>query len=55
MCLSSSSENASKVLLVLDGLDKADPEILTLFRTLVQKGQLPGCFIVLTSRHEAES
>ena len=55
MCLSSSSENPSKMLLVLDELDEADPEILTLFRTLVQKEQLPGCFIVLTSRHEAGS
>jgi len=55
MCLSSSSENPSRVLLVLDGLDEADPENLSLFRTLVQKEQLPGCFIVLTSRHEAGS
>ena len=48
-------ENPSKVLLVLDGLDEADPEKLTLFRTLVQKEKLPGSFIVLTSRHEAGS
>ena len=48
-------ENPSKVLLVLDGLDEADPEKLTLFRTLVQKEELPGCFIVLTSRHEVGS
>ena len=48
-------ENPSKVLLVLDGLDEADPEKLTLFRKLVQKEKLPGCFIVLTSRHEAGS
>ena len=47
--------NPSKVLLVLDGLDEADPEKLTLFRKLVQKEMLPGCFIVLTSRHEAGS
>ena len=48
-------ENPFKVLLVLDGLDEADPEKLTLFRKLVQKENLPGCFIVLTSRHEARS
>ena len=48
-------ENPSKVLLVLDGLDEADPEKLTLFRKLVQKEMLPGCFIVLTSRQEAGS
>ena len=46
-------ENPSKVLLVLDGLDEADPDKLTLFRKLIQKEMLPGCFIVLTSRHEA--
>ena len=48
-------ENPSKVLLVLDGLDEADPEKLKLFRKLIQKELLPGCFIVLTSRHEAGS
>ena len=48
-------ENPSKVLLVLDGLDEANPEKLRLFRKLVQKEKLPGCFIVLTSRHEAGS
>ena len=48
-------ENPSKVLLVLDGLDEADPEKLTVFRKLVQKEKLPGCFIVLASRHEAGS
>ena len=48
-------ENPSKVLLVLDGLDEADPEKLELFRKLIQKELLPGCFIVLTSRHEAGS
>ena len=48
-------ENPSKVLLVLDGLDEADPENLKLFRKLIQKELLPGCFIVLTSRHEAGS
>ena len=48
-------ENPSKVLLVLDGLDEADPEKLKLFRKLIQRELLPGCFIVLTSRHEAGS
>ena len=48
-------ENPSKLLLVLDGLDEADPEKLALFRKLVQKEMLPGCFIVVTSRHEAGS
>ena len=48
-------ENPSKVLLVLDGLDEADLEKLKLFRKLIQRELLPGCFIVLTSRHEAGS
>ena len=45
-------KNPSKVLLVLDGLDEADPEKLKLFRKLIQRELLPGCYIVLTSRHE---
>ncbi|XP_067050478.1 NLR family CARD domain-containing protein 3-like isoform X2 [Acropora muricata] len=45
-------ENPCKVLLVLDGLDEADPEKLKLFRKLIQREVLPGCYIVLTSRHE---
>ncbi|XP_015757684.1 PREDICTED: uncharacterized protein LOC107337083 isoform X2 [Acropora digitifera] len=48
-------ENPSKVLLVLDGLDEADSETLALFGRLVQKEKLPGCFIVLTTRHEVGS
>ncbi|XP_044178511.1 protein NLRC3-like isoform X2 [Acropora millepora] len=48
-------ENPSKVLLVLDGLDEADQEKLNLFRKLIQGKLLPGCFVVLTSRHEAGS
>ena len=48
-------ENPSKVLLVLDGLDEADPVKLKLVLKLVQRELLPGCCIVLTSRHEAES
>ena len=48
-------ENPSKVLLVLDGLDEADPVKLKLILKLIQRELLPGCFIVLTSRHEAGS
>ncbi|XP_068700007.1 uncharacterized protein [Montipora foliosa] len=46
-------ENPSKVLLVLDGLDEADPQKLAVYLSLIQRKQLPGCHIVLTSRHEA--
>ena len=45
-------ENPSKVLLLLDGLDEADPQKLEMFLKLIQRKQLPGCYIVLTSRHE---
>ena len=48
-------QNPSKVLLVLDGLDEADPQKLEMYLKLIQKKQLPGCYIVLTSRHEAGS
>ena len=48
-------ENPSKVLLVLDGLDEADPETRKLVLKLIQRELLPGCCIVLTSRHEAGS
>ena len=46
-------ENPSKVMLVLDGLDEAGPQKLDMFLKLIQRKQLPGCYIVLTSRHEA--
>ena len=46
-------ENQSKVLLVLDGLDEADPSELAMFFKLVERKELPGCHIVFTSRHEA--
>ena len=46
-------ENPSKVLLVLDGLDEADPQKMSLCFSLIQRQLLPGCHIVLTSRHEA--
>ena len=45
-------ENPSKVLLVLDGLDEVDPQKLEMYLKLIQKKQLPGCYIVLTSRHK---
>ena len=45
-------ENPSKVLLVLDGLDEADPQNLEMFLKLIQRKQLSGCYVVLTSRHE---
>ena len=46
-------ENPAKVLLVLDGLDEADEQTLEMCLKLIQRKQLPGCYIVLTSRHEA--
>ena len=46
-------ENPSKVLLVLDGLDEADPKKLAVYFSLIQGKLLPDCHIVLTSRHEA--
>ena len=48
-------ENPSKVLLVLDGLDEADPQKLEIYLKLIRRKQLPGCYIVLTSRHEGGS
>ena len=49
------TENPSKVLLVLDGLDEADPQKLEICLKLIQKEELPGCYIVVTSRHEGGS
>ena len=46
-------EDPSKVMLVLDGLDEADPQTLEMCLKLIQRKELPGCYIVLTSRHEA--
>ena len=46
-------ENQSKVLLVLDGLDEADTTNLKVFSNLIESKELSGCYIVLTSRHEA--
>ena len=47
--------NPSKVLFLLDGLDDADPQNLEMVLKLIQRKQLPGCYIVLLSRHEAGS
>ena len=47
-------ENPSNVLLVLDGLDEADPQKLAVYFDLVQGKLLHGCQIVLTSRYEAQ-
>ncbi|XP_067041886.1 NLR family CARD domain-containing protein 3-like [Acropora muricata] len=46
-------ENPSKLLIVLDGLDEADPQTLEMCLKLIQREQLRGCYIVVTSRHEA--
>ena len=46
-------ENQSKVLLVLDGLDEADPSNLKMLYNLIAGKELSGCYIVFTSRHEA--
>ena len=46
-------KNPAKVLLVLDGLDEADAQALEMCFKLIQRKQLPGCYLVLTSRHEA--
>ena len=46
-------ENQSKVLLVLDGLDEAATSNLKMFSNLIESKELSGCYIVLTSRHEA--
>ena len=45
-------ENQSKVLLVLDGLDEADPSKLAMYIKLAESRDLPKCHIVFTSRHE---
>ena len=45
-------ENQSKVLLVLDGLDEADPSKLTMYIKLAESRELSKCHIVFTSRNE---
>ena len=46
-------ENQSKVLLLLDGLDEAEPSKPAIHFKLVESKELPYCHIVATSRHEA--
>ena len=46
-------ENQSKVLLVLDRLDEAEPSKLDMYLKLIQSKEFSECHIVLTSRHEA--
>ena len=48
-------ENQSKVLLVLDGLDEVDPSNLKVLSSLIQGKELSGCYVVVSSRHEAGS
>ena len=45
-------ENQSKVLLLLDGLDEADPCEPDIYLSLVTCKLLPDCHVVITSRHE---
>jgi len=47
-------ENQSKVLLLLDGLDEADPCERDIYLSLVTCKLLPACHVVITSRHEVE-
>ena len=46
-------ENQSKVLLVLDGLDEADPSRLAVYQNVAESREFSKCRIVFTSRHEA--
>ncbi|XP_022809551.1 NACHT, LRR and PYD domains-containing protein 3-like [Stylophora pistillata] len=45
-------DNQSQVLLVLDGLDEAPPNLMKLFSGLVESRELSECHIILTSRQE---
>ena len=45
-------ENPSKVLLVLDGLEESDPQKLDMVFELIERKQLPGCYIILTACHK---
>ena len=45
-------ENQSKVLLLLDGLDEADPCERDIYLSLLTCKLLPACHVVITSRHE---
>ena len=46
-------ENQTKVLLVLDGLDEANPRNLEMILNLLKSKDLPGFYLVLFSRHDA--
>ena len=37
---------------MLDGLDEAGPQKQEMYLKLIQREELPGCYIVLTSRQE---
>ena len=45
-------QNQSKVLLLLDGLDEADPGKRDIYVSLLTCKLLPACHVVITSRHE---
>ena len=45
-------ENQSKILLLLDGLDEADPCERDMYLSLLTCKLLPDCHVVITSRHE---
>ena len=45
-------ENQAKCLLLLDGLDEADPIQMAMYYSLLQSKLLPACHIVITSRNE---
>ena len=45
-------QNQSKVLLLLDGLDEADPCKRDIYLSLLTCKLLPACHVVITSRHE---
>ena len=48
------SQNQSKVLLILDGLDEIPTSKLTKsFSEVISGKTLPGCYLVVTARHEA--
>ena len=45
-------ENQSRVLLVLDGLDEAEPSKQDMYRKVAESREFSKCHIVFTSRHE---
>ena len=46
-------ENQSSILLILDGLDELPSSKLPIFSELIEGRVLPGCYVVVTARHEA--